>query len=134
MKKIIVASVISAVALVGCTAQSSPTPTITITEQAPEPAPLPAPSVDDGVTTNSQLFIDFVRDNGGVYGVVAEDTDLLELGDTICQGFSDGLSEDQITYVLAQALIKNGMDNDDGAKFGAALIVGASNYLCSAVY
>jgi hypothetical protein len=40
------------------------------------------------------------------------------------------LSEDEITYVLAQALVNNDMGNDDGAKFGAALIVGAKNYLC----
>lgn len=126
MKKIIVAAAISMVALVGCTAQSEPTPTVTITEQAP----LPAPSVDDGVVTNSQKFIDFVRDNGGVYGQIAEESDLFSLGQTICEGFAGGLSEDEITYVLAQALVNNGMGNDDGAKFGAALIVGAKNYLC----
>ena len=128
MKKIIVATVISMAALVGCTSQAEPTPTVTITEQAPAPAP--APSVDDGVVTNSQKFVDFVRSNGGIYGQVAEDSDLFDLGQTICEGFAGGLSEDEITYVLAQALVNNNMNNDDGAKFGAALIVGAKNYLC----
>jgi hypothetical protein len=128
MKKIIVVAAISMVALVGCTSQSepTPTPTVTITEQAP----LPAPSVDDGVVTNSQKFIDFVRDNGGIYGQIAEESDLFSLGQTICEGFAGGLSEDEITYVLAQALVNNDMGNDDGAEFGAALIVGAKNYLC----
>ena len=126
MKKIIAAATISLVALVGCTSQAEPTPTVTITEQAP----LPAPSVDDGVVTNSQKFIDFVRANGGIYGQVAEESDIFGLGQTICEGFAGGLSEDEITYVLAQALVNNNMDNDDGAKFGAALIVGAKNYLC----
>lgn len=130
MKKIIAAAAISMLALVGCTSQSeaepAPAPTVTITEQAP----LPAPSVDDGVVTNSQKFIDFVRDNGGIYGKVAEESDLFGLGQTICEGFAGGLSEDEITYVLAQALVNNNMNNDDGAKFGAALIVGAKNYLC----
>ena len=126
MKKIIVAAAISMVALVGCSSQTQPIPTITITEQPP----LPAPSVDDGVITNSQQFIDFVRDNGGIYGTVASDSDLLDLGRTICEGFEQGLSEDEITYVLARALVENDMNNDDGAQFGAALIVGSKNYLC----
>ena len=128
MKKIIVVTAISMVALFGCTSQSepTPTPTVTITEQAP----LPAPSVDDGVVTNSQKFIDFVRDNGGIYGQIAEESDLFSLGQTICEGFAGGLSEDEITYVLAQALVNNDMGNDDGAEFGAALIVGAKSYLC----
>jgi hypothetical protein len=125
MKKIIVAATISVLALVGCTAQSEPTPTVTITEQAPAPL-----NTDDGVVTNSQNFVDFVRDNGGIYGQVAEESDLFSLGETICEGFAGGLSEDEITYVLAQALVNNDMNNDDGAQFGAALIVGAKNYLC----
>jgi uncharacterized lipoprotein NlpE involved in copper resistance len=128
MKKIIVAAAVAAVALVGCTSQAEPSPTVTITEQAP--APLPAPSVDDGVVTNSQKFVEFVRQNGGIYGEIANESDLLGLGNTICEGFAGGLSEDEITQVLAQALINNNMGNDDGAKFGAALIVGARTYLC----
>jgi len=132
MKNIIIAAAISAVALVGCTSEVSPAPTVTITEQAP--APLPAPSVDDGVTTNSQKFVGFVRQNGGVYGSIANESDLLGLGDTICKGFAGGLSEDEITQVLSQALINSNMGNDDGAKFGAALIVGARTYLCVVTY
>jgi hypothetical protein len=132
MKKIIIAVAISAVALVGCTTQAAPAPTVTITEQAP--APLPAPSVDDGVVTNAQKFVEFVRQNGGMYGSIANESDLLGLGDTICKGFAGGLSEDEITQVLAQALINNNMGNDDGAKFGAALIVGARTYLCVVTY
>jgi hypothetical protein len=124
--KIIIAAVISAVALVGCTSQTAPVPTVTITEQ------IPAPSVDDGVVTNSQKFVSFVRQNGGVYGEVANESDIISLGNTICDGFSGGLSEDQITYALAEALVNNNMGNEAGAKFAASLIVGAKNYLCGA--
>ena len=126
MKKIIAAALISTAALVGCTSQSQPTPTVTVTEQAP----LPSPTTDDGTTTSSQDFIDFVRNNGGMYASIASDLDLIELGSTICEGFENGLSEEEITYVLAQALVQNDMNNDEGAKLGAALIVGAKNYLC----
>jgi len=124
MKNIIIAVAISAVALVGCTSQSEPAPTVTITEQAP------APSVDDGVAVNSQKFVEFVRQNGGIYGEIANESDLIGLGNTICKGFAGGLSEDEIAEVLAEALINSNMGNDDGAKFGAALIVGARTYLC----
>jgi parvulin-like peptidyl-prolyl isomerase len=124
MKNIIIAVAISAVALVGCTSQSEPAPTVTITEQAP------APSADDGVSVNSQKFVEFVRQNGGIYGEIANESDLIGLGNTICKGFAGGLSEDEIAEVLAEALINNNMGNDDGAKFGAALIVGARTYLC----
>lgn len=127
MKKIIAASVISLVALVGCSSQTTPTPTVTITEQAP----IPAPSVDDGVTTSADDYVDFVRNNGGVYGNIAKESDLISLGNTVCEGFESGLSEDEITYILANSLVKSDMGNDEGAKFGAALIVGAKNYLCS---
>jgi hypothetical protein len=132
MKKIFVAAAIAAVALVGCTSQTEPLPTVTITEQVP--APLPAPSVDDGVTTNTQKFVQFVKENGGLYGQVANESDIISLGSTICQGLAGGLSEDEITQVLAEALLNNNMGNDDGAKFGAALIVGAKNYLCGATF
>lgn len=129
MKKIIVATVIAMVALVGCTSQPEPAPTVTITEQAPVPIPAPL-STDDGAVTNSQQFIDFVRENGGLYGQAATDADILDIGGTVCEGFAGGLSEDEITYILASALVENGMNNDNGAQFGAALIVGAKNYLC----
>lgn len=132
MKSIIIAAAISAVALVGCTTEAAPAPTVTVTQEAP--APLPAPSVDDGVTTNSQGFVNFVRENGGIYGRVAETSDIISLGETVCRGFAGGLSEDEITYALAEALVNSDMGNEDGAKFGAALIVGAKNYLCGAVY
>lgn len=126
MKKIIVAAAISMVTLVGCSSQASPSPTVTVTQDAP------MPSTDTGTSTNSQDFIDFVRINGGVYGEIADSSDILTLGNTICDGFAGGLSEDEITYALAQGLVESDMDNDDGAKFGAALIVGAKNYLCEA--
>jgi hypothetical protein len=132
MKKIFVAAAISAVALVGCTSQTEPAPTVTITEQVP--APLPAPSVDDGVTINSQGFVNFVRENGGIYGKVADSSDIIALGNTVCKGFDGGLSEDEITYALAEALVNSDMGNEDGAKFGAALIVGAKNYLCGSTF
>ena len=134
MKKIIISATISVVALVGCTSQvtPAPAPTVTITEQAPAPDSIPEDTTQ--TLTNSERFVQFVRENGGLYGQVAEESNLLSMGNTICDGFASGLSEDEITSILASALIKNDMANDDGAKLGAALIVGAQTYLCSVTY
>lgn len=129
MKKIIIAAMISGLVLVGCSSQTPPpSPTVTITEQ------VPTPSQDDGAVVGQQMFIDFVRENGGLYGSVAQDSDILDLGNSICEGFTNGLSEDEILYALSNALVQSNMNNDDGIKFGAALMVGAQNYLCNSVY
>lgn len=128
MKKIIAAVIISGAVLVGCSSQSQPNPTVTITEQAP------SLNQDDGIVVGQQMFIDFVRENGGLYGSAAQDSDILNLGNSICEGFANDLSEDEILYALSNALVQSNMNNDDGIKFGAALMVGAQNYLCNSVY
>jgi PBP1b-binding outer membrane lipoprotein LpoB len=129
MKSIVVAVTIAAFALVGCTSSTAdPTPTVTITEQAPAPNL----NTDDGTVSNSERFIQFVRDNGGSYGRAASESSIFELGDTICNAFNKGLSEDEVTYALAQSLVNNGMNNEDGARFAASLLVGARNFLCGA--
>lgn len=128
MKKIIAAVIISGAVLVGCSSQSSPAPTVTVTEQAPNL------NQDDGVVIGQQMFIDFVRENGGIYGSAAQESDILNLGKTICDGINNGLSDNEILYGMSAALIDAGMNNDEGTKFGAALIVGAENYLCNPTY
>jgi PBP1b-binding outer membrane lipoprotein LpoB len=128
MKKIIAAAIISGAVLVGCSSQSQPTPTVTITEQAP------SLNQDDGAVVGQQMFIDFVKENGGIYGSVAQESDILDLGNTICDSLAKGLSEDEVLYALSSALVENDMNNEDGIKFGAALMVGAQNYLCNYSY
>ena len=131
MKTIIFTSsiVIASLGLVACSSPSEPAPTVTVTQTAPAPPP---PSVDDGVVTNQQKYLSFVRQNGGRYASAASDFQLIDMGDTICSGFSRGLSQDQIIEALSRALVSSGMDNEGGAVFGATLIVGAKNYLCPA--
>jgi hypothetical protein len=120
------------VALVGCTSntEAQPAPTVTITEEAVAPEPVPN---DNNTLNSADEFVNFVKQNGGVYGEVASPADIISLGNSVCNGFANGLSEQEITTALAQALINSDMANDDGARFGAALIVGAKNYLCTNV-
>jgi len=125
MKKILAAAAISMVALVGCSANSEPTPTVTITEQAPPPV-----NQDDGVVSNVAQYVDFVKNKGGLYASMATPGDLINLGNIVCEGYSNGLSQDDVVEALAYALTENGMNNQNGAQFAAAIIVGAENYLC----
>ena len=125
MYKIIAASIISAVALVGCSTSSEPAPTVTVTQEVPKTQ---EPSIEQ--KSNSEKFVDFVRDNGGVYASVADDYELVNLGNIVCDGYSKGLSQENIVDALSYALVENGMNNEQGAIFAASLIVGAERYLC----
>lgn len=125
MYKIIAASIISAVALVGCSTSSEPAPTVTVTQEAPK-----AQEPQFQEKSNSENFVDFVRENGGLYASMAEDYQLVDLGNIVCDGYSKGLSQENIVDALSYALVENGMNNEQGAVFAAALIVGAERYLC----
>jgi hypothetical protein len=129
MKKffVVMALAASSMLVASCTQQESPAPTVTITEQAPTQPP----SIDDEEVYSESRYLSFVRENGGMYALVASDSDLLSIGENICDGLLGGLSRDQIIDIVARALVSNGMDNQDGAVFGATLIVGAERYLCS---
>lgn len=125
MYKIIAASIISAAALVGCSTSASPAPTVTVTQEVPKTQ---EPQTEQ--KSNSEKFVDFVRDNGGVYASVADDYELVNLGNIVCDGYSKGLSQENIVDALSYALVENGMNNEQGAIFAASLIVGAERYLC----
>jgi PBP1b-binding outer membrane lipoprotein LpoB len=127
MKKIFVAAVISMVALVGCSTNSQPAPVVTVTEQ------VPAPDINqnDGNVSGVSEYVSFVKENGGVYASSASPGDLINLGNIVCEGYANGMSQNDIVNALSYALVENNMDNEQGARFAAAIIVGAERYLCN---
>jgi TRAP-type uncharacterized transport system substrate-binding protein len=126
MNKIIIAGIVSFIALVGCSAPNniSATPTVTVTALPPEPA-------EDQYISNKDRFIDFVRSNGGYYGEAADTSDILDIGNTICSAYNSGISKDDVIKALAESLMKNNMNNEAGTQFAAALLFGAEKYLCN---
>jgi hypothetical protein len=118
---IIIGSIAMSFGLIACSGQPQPTPTVTVTEQATQQL---------SPQNSTQGYIEFVRDFGGVYGSIATDSMLLDLGDIICNGLNAGLSTDDVVEVMAKSLIENNMGNEDGAKFAAALITAAEKFLC----
>ena len=110
--------------LVACSGEAEPIPTVTITEEA----------VGQGTQQESesptQGYLSFVKDSGGLYGALMEESDLIDIGNTICDGYGAGLSEDDIISALVSALIENDLADENGTEFAAALLAGATVYLC----
>ena len=116
---------IMALALTACSGGAEPSATVTVTEQS---IPKETQSNTQGST---QQYIDFVRNAGGIYAAIVPESDLVELGNTICDGYDSGLSEEDLITVLVAALIENDMADDNGTEFAAALLAGATVFLCS---
>lgn len=108
-------------ACTGTTSSDGPTVTAQPTQEA-------APEI---VESPQNRFVSYVREKGGRYASIADDYQLVNLGNIVCEGYAKGLSEDDIISALSYALVENGMNNEDGVIFAAALIVGAERYLCS---
>jgi ABC-type glycerol-3-phosphate transport system substrate-binding protein len=128
MKKVIAiaAAGVMSLGLVACSGDVEvPTPTVTVTEES-----LVIPETTQESTSSSQDYITHVNTLGGIYALVASDSDILEIGNVICDGFTSGLSEDDIIEALVVALIENDLGDDDGTTYAAALLSGAKIYLC----
>ena len=125
----IVAVIVSFFALLAVSAcsgtTSSDVPTVTVTAQPTQEAP---PEI---IESPQEKFVSYVRQVGGRYASIAGDSQLINLGNIVCDGYSKGLSQDDVVSALSYALVENNMNNEDGALFAAALIVGAERYLCS---
>lgn len=125
MNKIIIIGIISFATLVGCSAvESTAQPTVTVTQLPPE-------SVPQEYISSEDRFVNFVRSNGGLYGEAAETSDIISIGNTICDAYSTGMTENEIITALAESLIESNMNDEDGHKFAAALLFGAEKYLCN---
>lgn len=122
----VIISFFALLAVSACTGTtSSDGPTVTVTAQPTQEA---APEI---VESPQNRFVSYVREKGGRYASIADDYQLVNLGNIVCEGYAKGLSEDDIISALSYALVENGMNNEDGVIFAAALIVGAERYLCS---
>lgn len=127
MKKIIVACVISAAALVGCTSQSStPSPTVTITQS------VPAPSIDDPQPnlSNEELYLLGLRSMDNRIIDNASDGELLEVGYSVCDALESGFSTDDIIAYLAREMVSDGMTSEVYTEAVGYIIGAADVALC----
>lgn len=127
MKKIIVACVISAAALVGCTSQSStPSPTVTITQS------VPAPSIDDPQPnlSNEELYLLGLRSMDNRIIDNASDGELLEVGYSVCDALESGFSTDEIIAYLAREMVSDGITSEVYTEAVGYIIGAADVALC----
>lgn len=127
MKKIITASVFAIAALTACTTSQTPAPTVTITEQAPD---APSFNTDDGVVSKEAQYIDGVRAVGNYIIAAASDTELLEMGQTVCDVLSSGYTIDEVIEMLVQAMINNGTTSEEYVDAISSILAGATLFLC----
>jgi uncharacterized lipoprotein NlpE involved in copper resistance len=128
MKKIIVLASIAAFALVGCSSQSEPAPTVTITQAIPAPSvddPEPAPAV-----SNEELYLIGLRAMGNRIIDTSSDSDLLEVGYSVCDALDAGFSTDEIIAYLAREMVADGTTSDVYAEAVGYIIGAADSALC----
>ena len=131
MKKIIIASsiAIASLGLVACSSDAAPAPTVTVTQNAP------APSQDDPETpsysmSDEDLYLLGLRSMGNRIISTANDSDLLEVGYSVCEAIEKGFSTDEIIAYLAREMVADGMSSDVYAEAVGYIIGAANSALC----
>lgn len=128
LNKILVAGIISTVALVGCSSQASPQPVVTVTESVEVPQ---QQSADDGVVTKEDVYLLSLRGVGNPILSSATDAELLDIGYTVCEILSKGYSTEDIIYYMANEMVKDGNTSDAYAEAVGSIIGAAEVGLCT---
>lgn len=129
MNKIIIAVAIAGVALVGCSSQASPAPTVTVTQNAPAPAPAPEPEVEDTLS-NEELYLLGIKSMSNPILNVATDSQLLEMGYSVCEALDAGFTVDDIIAYMAVQMAGEGMTSDAEVEAVGYIIGAADSALC----
>ena len=129
MKNIIIASsiAIASLGLVACSSDAAPVPTVTVTQQAP------APTQDDPPTTtmsNEELYILGLRSMNNRIINNASDSELLEVGYSVCDVLDAGYTVDEVISYLAAEMAKDGGASDTYVEAVGYIIGASETILC----
>jgi hypothetical protein len=129
MKKIVFATAIISVSLVGCSSQvAEPAPTVTITQDAP------APSVDDPPTPsamgNEELYLLGLKSMGNPIIDIATDAQLLEMGYSVCEALESGFTVQDVIEYMATEMAREGLTSDYQSEAVGYIIGAADTALC----
>ena len=125
MKKIIIATLGTAIAVTACsTGPTVATPTVTVT--ASQTAPAPAPTDNDAPQAGANNFssnddatyLALLRGNDSAFYAVDDQT-LVDLGQTTCEAFDAGMTLEMYAAVATSS----GVTTDQAAAIAAAAIV-----------
>ena len=129
MKNIIIASsiAIASLGLGACSSDAAPVPTVTVTQQAP------APTQDDPPTTtmsNEELYILGLRSMNNRIINNASDSELLEVGYSVCDVLDAGYTVDEVISYLAAEMAKDGGASDTYVEAVGYIIGASETILC----
>jgi hypothetical protein len=131
MKKIIVASsiAIASMGLVACSSDASPAPTVTVTQQAPAPTQ-DDPEPPSATMSNEELYLLGLRSMGNPIIDIASDSQLLEMGYSVCDALEAGFSVEDIILYMANEMTNEGMTSDNETEAVGYIIGAAETALC----
>ncbi len=131
MKKIIIASfiAIASTGLVACSSDAAPAPTVTITQQAPAPAQ-DDPEPPSTTMSNEELYLLGLRSMGNPIIDIASDSQLLEMGYSVCDALEAGFSVEDIILYMANEMTSEGMTSDNETEAVGYIIGAADTALC----
>lgn len=125
MKKIIIATLGTAIAVTACSAgPTAATPTVTVTASQTAPAPTPlddAPQAganDNFSSSDDATYLALLRGSDSTFYAVDDQT-LVDLGRTTCDAFDAGMTLEMYAAVATSS----GVTTDQAAAIAAAAIV-----------
>lgn len=129
MKKIFVLAFISMAALVACSSEAAPSPTVTITESVQAPQ---QDSYDDGTTnlSNEEIYLLGVKSANNPILNSASDSELLEVGYSVCDILDQGFTTDDIIAYMAREMVNDGLTSEAHAEAVGYIIGAAESALC----
>lgn len=130
MNKFILAAGAAVTALVisACSGSTPETNTVTVT------APAPQQEILSDRDIKEEAYITSLRRSGNPILDSASDSDLLEVGYTVCDILSQGLTTQDIIEYMAREMVRDGITSDAYAE-AVGYIIGASEVtLCSVTY
>lgn len=138
MKKTIVAIAFSAMAisLVACgSTTSEPAPTVTVTQEASTPAPVtPSYEPTEQAMSNEELYLLGLRAMNNRIINEASDSDLLEVGYTVCDILDAGYTTEEIIDYMVQEMVKDGNTSQTYAQAVGYIIGAAESTICAASF
>jgi hypothetical protein len=131
MKKIIVASciAIASVGLVACSSDATPAPTVTVTQQAPAPTQ-DDPEPPSTAMSDEDLYLLGLRSMGNRIIDSSSDSELLEVGYSVCDVLDAGYTVDEVIAYLATEMAKDGGASDTYVEAVGYIIGAAETVLC----
>lgn len=131
MKNIIVASsiAIASMGLVACSSDASPAPTVTVTQQAPAPTQ-DDPEPPSTTMSGEELYLFGLRSMGNPIIDIASDSQLLEMGYSVCDALEAGFSVEDIILYMANEMTNEGMTSDNETEAVGYIIGAADTALC----